>query len=171
MIVASFVPAECPKGGGYVGYIRKALEKGCLEHPRSACCSDGMFEIFVPFGRCPCCFLPAFVNRQSPCPGTNSGHVLLHPQMHRRSLWFAREHVLRVQTGCRLVAWWPRAPQKSLAQVVRSTLHVPTQNTRFYPLLRLLLLQPSFGIKRLTPPRLRNMNFWQPASRSIWSKM
>ena len=27
--VASFAPAECPKGGGgYVGYIRKALEKG-----------------------------------------------------------------------------------------------------------------------------------------------
>ena len=21
MIVASFVPAECPKGGGYVGYV------------------------------------------------------------------------------------------------------------------------------------------------------
>ena len=31
MIVASFVPAECPKGGGYVGYIRKALEEGFSE--------------------------------------------------------------------------------------------------------------------------------------------
>ena len=31
MIAASFVPAECPKGGGYVGYIRKALEKGFSE--------------------------------------------------------------------------------------------------------------------------------------------
>ena len=31
VIVASFVPAECPKGGGYVGYIRKALEKGFSE--------------------------------------------------------------------------------------------------------------------------------------------
>ena len=66
-----------------MGYIRKALEKGYLEHPRSACCSDGMSEIFVPFGRCLCSFLPAFVNRQSPCPCTNSRHVLLHPQMLR----------------------------------------------------------------------------------------
>ena len=46
VIVASFVPAECPKGGGYLGYIRKALEKGYLEHPGSACCTDDMFEIF-----------------------------------------------------------------------------------------------------------------------------
>ena len=65
-IVASFVPAECPEGGGYVGYIRKALEKGYLEHPGSACCPDNMFEVFVPFGRCPCCLLPPFVNRQLP---------------------------------------------------------------------------------------------------------
>ena len=27
-VVASFVPAECPKGGGYVGYIRKATGRG-----------------------------------------------------------------------------------------------------------------------------------------------
>ena len=33
--------------GAYVGYIRKALEKGHLEHPRFACCTDDMFEIFV----------------------------------------------------------------------------------------------------------------------------
>ena len=31
-IVPSFVPIECPRGmDGYVGYIRKALEKGFLE--------------------------------------------------------------------------------------------------------------------------------------------
>ena len=42
-------------GGGYVGYIRKALEKGYLEHPGSACCTDGMLEIFVLFGHCLCC--------------------------------------------------------------------------------------------------------------------
>ena len=35
-----------------MGYIRKALEKGYLEHPRFACCTDGMFEIFVRFRRC-----------------------------------------------------------------------------------------------------------------------
>ena len=30
-------------------YIWKALEKGYLEHPASACCTDNMFEIFCPF--------------------------------------------------------------------------------------------------------------------------
>ena len=52
---SSLLPYLCPLcvpwGGGYVGYIRKALEKGYLEHPGSACCTDDMFEIFVRFGR------------------------------------------------------------------------------------------------------------------------
>ena len=63
--VVSFVPAECPVGGGGgdVGHIRKALEKGYSEHPRFASCTDDMFEIFVCFGRCLCCLLPIFVNR------------------------------------------------------------------------------------------------------------
>ena len=43
-----------------MGYIRKALEKGYLEHPGSACCADDMFEIFVCFGWCMCCLLPLF---------------------------------------------------------------------------------------------------------------
>ena len=43
-----------------MGYIRKALEKGYLEHPKSACCTDDMPEIFVCFGRCLCGFLPVF---------------------------------------------------------------------------------------------------------------
>ena len=34
-----------------MGYIRKALEKGYLEHPGSACCTDDMFEIFVRHGK------------------------------------------------------------------------------------------------------------------------
>ena len=59
-----------------MGYIRKALEKGYLEHPGSACCTDDMFEIFVRFGRCMCCLLPAFFNRQLPCLHTNSRHPL-----------------------------------------------------------------------------------------------
>ena len=50
-----------------MGYIRKALEKGYLEHPRSACWTDDMSEIFVRFGRCMRCLLPLFVNRQLPC--------------------------------------------------------------------------------------------------------
>ena len=47
-----------------MGYFRKALEKGYLEHPGSACCTDDMFEIFVRFRQCMCCLLPPFVNRQ-----------------------------------------------------------------------------------------------------------
>ena len=50
-------------GGGYVGHIRKALEKGFSEHPRFACCTNNMFEIFLRFGRCLCCLLRIFVNR------------------------------------------------------------------------------------------------------------
>ena len=159
-----------PKGGG-VGYVRKALGQGYLEHPGFACCTDDMCDIFVHFGRCLCCLLPPFVNRQSPCPHTNSRNGLLHLPMHHRNLWFAKEHALAVQIGCRLLVRSPPAKQKSLALLVRSNLHANTRSTRFYPLLRPPLLQPSFGIKRLTPPRLRNMNFWQPASTLVWSKM
>ena len=41
------------------------------------------------------------------------------------------------------------AGQKSLVQPIHSNLHVTTRNTRFYPLLRPLLLQRNFGIKRM----------------------
>ena len=100
------ISAHCVyhRGGGYVGYIRKTLEKGYLEHPGSACCTDSMFEIFVLFGWCLCCLLPVFVNRQLPCPHTNSRNLLLHPQMHRKNLWFAKEHTLGVLPWCGLVA-------------------------------------------------------------------
>ena len=67
-------------------YIWKALEKGYLEHPGPACCTDDMFERF-------------FVNRQLPCLNTNSRHVLLLPPMHQKSLWCAKERALGVQTG------------------------------------------------------------------------
>ena len=143
--------------GGYVGYIRKALEKGYL--PGSACCRDGMFEIFVLFGWCLCCLLPAFVNRQSLCPGIHSRHVLLHPQMHHRNLWFAKEHALGVLPGCRLVAWWPLAPQKGLAQVVHSNLHAPTPSTRFYPLLR-----PNSG---WVPVKSHRLQDWQKLKKYV----
>ena len=73
MIVASFVPAECPEGGGMWGIY---IEKGYLEHPESACCTDSMFEIFVFFGQCLCCLLAVFVNRQPPCPDTTRGLAL-----------------------------------------------------------------------------------------------
>ena len=35
--------------GENVGYIRKALQTGYLEHLGSACCADDMFDIFVRF--------------------------------------------------------------------------------------------------------------------------
>ena len=41
---------------------------------------------FVHFGRCLCCLLPLFVNRQLPCLHTNSLHGLLLPRMHHRNL-------------------------------------------------------------------------------------
>ena len=82
-----------------MGYIRKALEKGYLEHPRFACCTDGMFEIFVRFRRCVCCLLPLFVTRQLPCLHINLLHALLLPLMHHKSLWFAKEHALAVKLG------------------------------------------------------------------------
>ena len=81
------LPLECLVGGGYVGYIWKALEKGYSEHPKSACYTDDMFEIFVRFGGCLCHLLPLFVNRQPLGPHINSRNVLLHPLMHHRNLW------------------------------------------------------------------------------------
>ena len=93
----------------------------------------------------------------------------------RRSRWnlacCAREHALGAQSGCVFPGAHLPAQQKSLVQVVRSNLRATTLNTRFYPLRRPLLLQCSFGIRRLTPPRLLSMNFWQPASMLIWSEM
>ena len=101
-LVASFVRTECPEGGGgYMGYVRKALEKGYLEHPGSACCTDDMFEIFVRFGQCACCLLPLSINRHAPCLPTTSRNVLLPHLMHHRNLWFAKAHALGVCSGCR----------------------------------------------------------------------
>ena len=82
-----------------MGYIRKALEKGYLEHRGCACCTDNMFEIFVRFGRCLCCLLPLFVNRQLPCLHTNSLHRLLLSRMHHKSLWCVKRLAVGVQGG------------------------------------------------------------------------
>ena len=83
-----------------MGYIRKALEKGYLERPGSACCTDNIFEIFVRFGRFMCCLLPLFVNRQPPCLQRNSRHGLLLPLKHHRSLWCAKGLALGEHSGC-----------------------------------------------------------------------
>ena len=69
-----------------------------------------MFEIFVLFRWCLCCFLPGFVNRQPPCPHTNSCHVLLHPQMHIDPSFEG----LRGATENLVI--WPDATQKPLVR-------------------------------------------------------
>ena len=83
-----------------MGYIRKALEKGYLEHPGFACCIDNLFQIFVRFGRCLCYLLPLFVNRLLPCLHTNSLYGLLPPLMHHKSLWCAKGLALGEHSGC-----------------------------------------------------------------------
>ena len=60
VVVALFVGTECPVGGGCVGYVRKALKKGYLEHPGFACCNYGMFEIFGRLGQCVTFFAALF---------------------------------------------------------------------------------------------------------------
>ena len=82
-----------------MGVYSGALEKDYLEHPRFACCTDDMFEIFIKFGRCLCCLLPLFVNRQLPCLPTNSHHALSLPPMHHRNPWCAKERAPGVKGG------------------------------------------------------------------------
>ena len=65
----------------------------------------------------------------------------------------------------------PGRQAKKVEQPVHSNLHAPTRNTRFCPLLRLLLLQPSFEIVKGTPTRLSSMNFWRCALTLIWSSL
>ena len=66
-----------------MGYIRKALREGYLEHPGSACCTNNIFDIFVRFGWCVCAACCLFLSksnyhvyRQLPCLHTNSRNVL-----------------------------------------------------------------------------------------------
>ena len=114
-----------------MGCIRKALEKDYVEHPRSACGTDEIFEIFVRFGHCLCCLLPVFVNRQLPCLHTNSRHMLLLPPMHHNSIWCTKEHALALQPGCRLLIRCPLAQQKSLVLPTCSHLHEHTRSMTF----------------------------------------
>ena len=60
-----------------MGHIRKALEKGYLEHPRSACWTDDMSEIFVRFGRCMCTAFAAQFWDQKMHPTKASQHEFL----------------------------------------------------------------------------------------------
>ena len=87
----SLICAHCvSRRGGYVGYIRKALEKGYLEHPRSACCTEGMIEFlfFVSDSVCVGCCL--FLS-------TGSYHVRMqiHPTL-KKSQFAPRWHMTNV---------------------------------------------------------------------------
>ena len=77
-----------------------------------------MFENFVLFGRCLCCLLPLFVNRQLPCLHTNSQNVLLPPLMQHRSLWCPQKSTVwgcRVGAGESAQAWQSQAKKPCTA--------------------------------------------------------
>ena len=85
------------------GIFGKPLKRA-IRNTGSACCADDMFEIFVRFGRCLCCLLPLFVNRQPPCPHTNSFHGLLLPLMHHRNLGAQKGSLWGSTVGARAMA-------------------------------------------------------------------
>ena len=68
----------------------------CPEHTLT---TAPLLQIFFHFGRCLCCLLPVFVNRQPPCLHTNSRHVQLLCQMHHRNHWFGKERALVGEVG------------------------------------------------------------------------
>ena len=124
---------------GVFGDIQKALENSHSEHPRFACCTDDMVQVFVRFGRCLCCLLPPFVNRQTPCVHINSHPVLLLPLLHHKSFWCAKELALGGGTlgaSDLKCGWQP----KSLVLPSASNLHARTKSITFCPLMRPLPL-------------------------------
>ena len=156
-IVASFVPAECPAGGGgggMWGIFRKPLKRAIWNTPglHAVLTTCLRFLSFLD-GACVACCL--FLS-------TGSHHVRIQIHVHCRNLWFAKERALAGRTGCMLLIGRRLAKQKGLVQPVRSNLHATRWNTRFYPLLRPLRLQCSFGMKRLTRPRLHSLRLLQP---------
>ena len=156
-------PLSVPKGGGDVGYIRKALQKGYLELPGSACCTDDMFEIFVRFGWRVCCLLPLFCQQAATMSVYKfTQRAVASPDAPQKPL--VRK---RARSGG---AEWVRVTRRP-AKPAQKPRAVGSQHTRFCPPQRPLLLQPGFGIVKCTPTRLLSMNFWQPASTWIWSKM
>ena len=69
--------------------------KRYLEHPRSACCTDDMFEIFVCFGRCLCCLLALFVNDNVQCfHGAHPSAPTYHFDAEKRGRKFVHFDVL-----------------------------------------------------------------------------
>ena len=83
-----------------MGYIRKALEKGYLEHP-------GLHDVLKTCLR----YLSVLDDACAACclflsPGSYhvriqiSPHGLLLPLMHHKSLWCAKGLALGVQSGC-----------------------------------------------------------------------
>ena len=108
-----------------MGFIRKALEKGYLEHPGSAVLTID----FRPFWTVPVLHAASFVDRQLLCLHTNSHNVLLLPLMHHKSLRCTKGLALGVQDGCRCMSLV--AGPKRLVLPSHSNLHAPTRSTRF----------------------------------------
>ena len=156
-IVASFVSTECPKGRGMWGIFGKPLKRAIWNTPGlHAVLTTCVRFLSVSDDVCAACCPLLLTGTHHVCLQI-SRNVLLPPPMHYRNLWCGKELALGVSGGCRCMSL--AAGQKSLVQPVHSNLHVTTRNTRFYPLLRPLLLQRNFGIKRRIPPRLHNMQF------------
>ena len=111
-----------------MGYIRKALEKGYLEHP-------GLYAVLAVFLR----FLSVLDDAGVACClflSTGSYHVRIQlhsmlPRMHLKSLWCAKGLALGEHGGCGCNGISLVAGQKSPVQPVRSNLHAPTRNARF----------------------------------------
>ena len=91
-LLTHLCPLGVPRGGGgYVGYIRKVLEMGYLEHPglHALLTTCFRFSSVLDGVSAACCL---FLH-------TNSRNLLLLPLMHHKSLWFTKGLTLGVQTG------------------------------------------------------------------------
>ena len=95
VIVALFVPTECPVGGGMWGIFGKPLKRAIWNtlglHAVLTTCSR-----FSSVWDRPVFLAASFVNRQLPCPHTNSLHGLQLSLMHHRNIWCAKERALGV---------------------------------------------------------------------------
>ena len=111
--------------------------KRLFRTPRSACFTDNMFETFVHFGRCLCCLLPLFVNKQLSCPHTNSPQKPL--VLKRARSW-----------GVKWVQVSPDKPSKKAKEPHAAGSQQPASTHKEHQVLSTtkavaLLLQPSFG--------------------------
>ena len=171
-VVASFVPAECPKRGGggmwsiFEKYLKRAIWSTLGLHAVLTICLR--FLSFLGSTCVACCLFMS----------TGSYHVRI--QIHATCCCFSPDAppkpLVRKRARSGGCPNWVKVTQEPGRQAKKprrnrySNLHARTRNTRFCPLLRPLLLQPSFGIVKSTSTRLPSMNFWRRALTLIWSR-